>query len=71
MDLTEQKVQLDIARMSQVLTAVALNADACLNWLNRDEPCVAEARDAALGIKKDGERAAEMIRSLQHATLRP
>jgi C4-dicarboxylate-specific signal transduction histidine kinase len=47
------------------LTAVVINAEACLRWLNRDEPDLDEAQDAASSITSEGMRAGEMIRGLQ------
>jgi C4-dicarboxylate-specific signal transduction histidine kinase len=51
--------------ISDPLCAVVVNAEACLRWLNRDEPDLDEARDAVSSIASEGIRAGEMIRRLQ------
>jgi signal transduction histidine kinase len=38
-----------------------LNANACVRWLARDEPAIAEARKTAVGIAKEVKRASEII----------
>jgi C4-dicarboxylate-specific signal transduction histidine kinase len=50
--------------INQPLAGVVTNADACLRWLNRDEPDLAKAREALLRIMSDGTRAGEVIRGL-------
>jgi PAS domain S-box-containing protein len=51
--------------INQPLTAVASSADACLRWLNRDEPDLDKARKAALRIQRDVARAGDVIRGLR------
>jgi signal transduction histidine kinase len=45
----------------QPISAAATNAKTCLRWLGRDDPDVAEAREAASRIVKDVTRAADII----------
>lgn len=45
----------------QPISAAGTNAKACLRWLGRDEPELAEAREAAARMVKDVTRAAEII----------
>ena len=45
----------------QPISAAATNAKTCLRWLGRDDPDVAEAREAASRIVKDITRAADII----------
>jgi len=47
--------------VNQPIAAAVTNADACLRWLARDTPDLAEARAAAMRIIKDGTRASEII----------
>jgi NO-binding membrane sensor protein with MHYT domain len=47
--------------VNQPITAVVANADACLNWLARDNPNLEMARESAMRIVEDGSRAAEII----------
>jgi signal transduction histidine kinase len=47
--------------INQPIAAAVTNANACLRWLTRASPDVAEARDAAARIVKDGTRAADII----------
>jgi len=47
--------------VNQPITAVVANADACLNWLARDNPNLQMARESAMKIVEDGSRAAEII----------
>src|ERR1700704_4501075 len=47
--------------VNQPISAAVTNADACLRWLDGDTPNLEEARAAAMGIVKDGKRAAEII----------
>ena len=51
--------------INQPLTAVATSGDACLRWLNRDEPDLASARDAASRVVRDAHRAGDVIRGLR------
>ncbi len=45
----------------QPISAAVTNAKTCLRWLGRDEPEVAEAREAASRLVKDVTRAADII----------
>lgn len=47
--------------MKQPIGAAVTNAEVCMRLLNRNEPDVPEARDAALEMTKDARRAAEII----------
>lgn len=47
--------------VNQPIAAAVTNANTCLRWLTRDQPDVAEAREAASRIVKDATRAAEII----------
>jgi signal transduction histidine kinase len=47
--------------IKQPISAAVTDARACLRWLGRDEPEVAEAREAAARIVKDVTRAADII----------
>jgi C4-dicarboxylate-specific signal transduction histidine kinase len=47
--------------VNQPISAAVTNADACLRWLAGDTPNLEEARAAAIGMVKDGMRAAEII----------
>jgi PAS domain S-box-containing protein len=53
-----------IHEINQPLAAVVGNAQVCLRWLNRDRPDLAEAREAAASLAKDGLRVAEVVRGL-------
>ena len=48
----------------QPITAAVTNARTCLRWLGREQPDVAEAREAASRIVNDVTRAADIISSL-------
>ena len=53
--------------IKQPIAAAVSNAEACLHWLARDEPDLAEVREAATEVVKEAMRAAEImtrIRSL-------
>jgi signal transduction histidine kinase len=53
--------------IKQPIAAAISNAEACLQWLARDEPDLAEVREAATEMVKEARRAAEImtrIRSL-------
>jgi PAS domain S-box-containing protein len=55
--------------IKQPIGAAVTNAEACVRLLDRDQPDVPEAREAALEMAKDARRAAEIIdrvRSLYH-----
>src|SRR5467141_245961 len=47
--------------VNQPISAAVTAADACLSWLAGDTPNLEEARAAAMGIVKEGKRAAEII----------
>ena len=51
--------------INQPLASVTTNADTCLRWLNRDEPNLGKAREAAFRIKQNVVRAEDVIRSLR------
>jgi PAS domain S-box-containing protein len=51
--------------VNQPISAVTTSAGACLRWLNRDQPDVQRAREAAMRIEDDGKRAAEIISHLK------
>jgi PAS domain S-box-containing protein len=48
----------------QPISAAGTNAKTCLRWLGRDQPDVAEAREAAARIIKDVTRASDIISSI-------
>jgi signal transduction histidine kinase len=50
--------------IKQPITAAVTNAKTCLRWLGRDEPDLAEAREAASRLVKDATRAADIIGSI-------
>src|SRR5262249_61478264 len=50
--------------INQPIAAVITSAVACLRWLNRDQPEVQRAREAAMRIEADGKRVAEIITHL-------
>src|SRR6266404_2744815 len=47
--------------VNQPIAAAVTDANTCLRWLNRDQPDVEEAREAATRVVKDSTRAAEII----------
>jgi C4-dicarboxylate-specific signal transduction histidine kinase len=51
--------------VNQPLTAIVATVDACLRWLNRPRPEIAEALDGFANIKRDAMRAADVIRALR------
>jgi PAS domain S-box-containing protein len=51
--------------INQPIAAAITSADACLRWLNRDQPEVQKAREAAIRIGEDGKRASEIITRLK------
>lgn len=55
--------------VNQPLAAIVANGNACLRWLARDEPQLAEARAAAERIVRDGTRAADIVRRI-HAFMK-
>ena len=50
--------------IKQPITAAMTDAKTCLRWLGRDNPDLAEAREAASRIVKDVTRAADIISSI-------
>jgi len=51
--------------VNQPIAATIASAGACLRWLNRDQPDIQKARDAAVRIEQDVRRAAEIISHLK------
>ena len=51
--------------VNQPLGGVIMNAEACLNWLDREQPNLTEARAALERIVRDGTRAGEVIRRIR------
>jgi C4-dicarboxylate-specific signal transduction histidine kinase len=51
--------------VNQPIAALMTSADACLRWLNRDQPDLHRAREAVGRIQEDGQRAAEIISHLK------
>jgi signal transduction histidine kinase len=51
--------------VNQPIAAAVTSAGACLRWLNRDQPDIQKARDAAARIEQDARRAAEIISNLK------
>jgi C4-dicarboxylate-specific signal transduction histidine kinase len=47
--------------VNQPIAAAVTDANTCLRWLNRDQPDLEEARQAATRVVKDATRAAEVI----------
>lgn len=47
--------------VNQPIAAAMTDANTCLRWLDRDQPDLAEAREAAARVVKDAVRAAEII----------
>jgi PAS domain S-box-containing protein len=54
--------------INQPLAAVATSGNACLRWLNRDQPNLASAREAVSRVVRDAHRAGDVIRSLRALT---
>jgi PAS domain S-box-containing protein len=50
--------------IKQPISAAVTDARTCLRWLTRDDPGIAEAREAAARIVKDVTRAADIISSI-------
>jgi C4-dicarboxylate-specific signal transduction histidine kinase len=51
--------------LGQPLAAVVTNGNACLRWLNRDNPDLDEARRAVERIVRDGTRAGETLQRMR------
>ena len=47
--------------VNQPITAAITGASTCVRWITRDDPDLEEAREAALGVVRDANRAAEII----------
>jgi signal transduction histidine kinase len=47
--------------IKQPMSAASVNASACIRWLNRDQPAIAEARECAAGVVSEVRRASEII----------
>ena len=63
---TFEKLAASIAHeINQPLTAIVLNGDACLQWLDREMPDLAKARNAANEMISDANRAWEIVRRLR------
>ena len=63
---TLEKLAASIAHeINQPLTAIVLNGDACLQWLDREMPDLAKARNAANEMISDANRAWEIVRRLR------
>lgn len=53
-----------IHEVNQPLAAILTNAQACLRWLNRDQPNLAEAHDCISSLVRDCQRASDVIKAL-------
>ncbi|MDB4884227.1 MAG: multi-sensor signal transduction histidine kinase [Gemmatimonadetes bacterium] len=51
--------------IKQPITAAVIDAQACLRWLGREQPDLAEARDAASRVIKDATRASDIINRIR------
>jgi signal transduction histidine kinase len=51
--------------VNQPIAAVVTGASTCVRWLTRDSPDILEARDAALGVVRNGKRAADIINRIR------
>ena len=51
--------------VNQPLAAVVTNGEACLRWINRDEPDMDEARSAVTRMISEGKRASDVIAKLR------
>jgi PAS domain S-box-containing protein len=54
-----------IDEVNQSLAAIVTNAEACLSWLDRDQPDLSKARSAISDLLRDGQRAADMVKGLR------
>jgi signal transduction histidine kinase len=50
-----------VHEITEPITGAIVNANACLRWLDRDEPDLDEARSAVNNIVRDGQRVADVI----------
>jgi len=51
--------------VNQPITAAVNGAGTCVRWLTREEPDLAEAREAALGVIRNAKRAADIINRIR------
>jgi C4-dicarboxylate-specific signal transduction histidine kinase len=51
--------------IAQPISAMVTNADSCLRWLTNPVPDLDEARETVRAVVKDGQRAAEVFRSIR------
>jgi signal transduction histidine kinase len=51
--------------IAQPISAMVTNADSCLRWLSNPVPDLNEARETVQAVVKDGNRAAEVFRSIR------
>jgi C4-dicarboxylate-specific signal transduction histidine kinase len=51
--------------VNQPIAAAVTGASTCVRWLTRDNPDIVEARDAALGVVRNGKRAADIINRIR------
>jgi C4-dicarboxylate-specific signal transduction histidine kinase len=54
-----------IHEVIQPLTAIVTNAEACLSWLDRDQPDLGKARSTIFNLVRDGQRAADVVKGLR------
>jgi C4-dicarboxylate-specific signal transduction histidine kinase len=63
---TLEKLAASIAHeINEPLTAIVINGDACLQWLDREMPDLARARSAANEMISDANRAWEIVRRIR------
>jgi PAS domain S-box-containing protein len=51
--------------VNQPIAAAVTGASTCVRWLTRDDPDIVEAREAALGVVRNGKRAADIINRIR------
>ena len=51
--------------VNQPIAAASTSASTCVRWLTRDDPDVAEAREAALAVVRNAKRAADIINRIR------
>jgi PAS domain S-box-containing protein len=51
--------------INQPIAAAITNANTCVRWLAREQPDIEEAREAALRVAKDANRAADIISNIR------
>jgi signal transduction histidine kinase len=54
-----------IHEVVQPLTAIVMNAEACLRWLDRDQPDLGKARSTISDVVRDGQRANDVVKGLR------